>query len=433
MAWQDISASTFKVVYDDNYGSDLCEETYATLQYDDASISPTSVKLRFKYQKTTIYWYLDLIYILLYPTESTKRKLLTIKTDHTESTAGWPYYSTPFTISKSYAVAKFTIPDFWICNDGYENTDNTATAFYNAYKDGVWRGDNMRCTVSAKSIAIASNKTVVTAVSKGTVNIIDNGDNSFTLQGTKGKNGVNNPVTSLTLQWGYTISYNGTFKNNSIRSLTITNPSNPVCRVYARSVTGATYGSAAIAATYLDVKQYVGPGVPGKAKISYTKSRLTIKENWTISWTAAAATNTNSPVRGYRVRVLVNDKSVQIKNASGTVISSDNGNTSDNLRYYYDTESTGTSLTFYTAYQGVKPNDKIKITVEGYTKNGKGTRVFGTTRSISDEYTVQYAGIMRTKVSNAWKEGQVHVKVNNIWKEAEVVYTKVNGVWKETD
>jgi hypothetical protein len=435
MAWKDISASTFKVVYDDDYGSDLCGETYATLQYDDANTSATSAKLRFKYQKTTYYWYLDLIYILLYPTDSSKRKLLAIKTDHSESTAGWPYYSPAFTVTKAYNAEKFTIPPFWICNDGYNNTEDTAIAFYNMYKDGAWRGDNMRCTVAAKSISISASSTIISSVGKGTVSITDNGDNTFTLKGTKGASGTGNAATGPTLKWGYTSSCSGTFKNGETKALTIADESDATRTVYAKSITGATYGNDVTVSASLAVKQYVGPQKPGFILITYTKSKLTPDEDWGLAWEPAKAANSSSPVKGYRIRVFVNGKTIPIKNGSGTVIASDTGVSGDAWRYYYDREYTTTNTTFYATKNNLKAGDKVEFVIQGYTKNAKGTKIFGGsgTQTTSGELVIQNAGVVRTKVSGSWKEGQVYVKVSGAWKEAEAVYTKVNGVWKEAN
>ena len=438
MAWVNISENTFKKTY--NGHGDHSGYIHVKLQYDNASVSPTSVKLRFVlFGNAPDFW--DMYYILLYPTDSSKRTLHVLKdvfTLYDPDLDAWPYYAKQtFTVTKSAGAAGFTIPAFWFICDGWDNTSpDTAAAFYNNYKDGGVR-DDWRTAYGATTIAIASNSTVATAISKGTVSITDNGNNTFTLKGTRGAAGNNNPVKSSSLKWGYNTSYSNTFTNNSTKTLEITTPTAATRTVYAKSTTSPTYGSDAVAAVSLAVKQYVGPTKSGKPEITYKRSRLTIKDEWTISWGASAPTNSSSPVRGYRIRIFVNDTSIQIKNASGTVLSSDNGNTSDKWRHYYDSESTSTSMTFYVNKHDIKPKDVVKIVVHGYTKNAKGEKVFiSDNYNTSEEYQVRHAGIMRTKISDGkkpWKEGQVYVKTDGKWKEAEVVYTKADGKWKEAD
>lgn len=442
MAWKDISASVFKVVYDDNYGSDLCGETYATLQYDDSSISPTSVKLRFKYQKSTNYWYLDLIYILLYPTDSTKRKLLIVKTDHSESTAGWPYYSTSFTISKSYTARKFTIPTFWICNDGYENTDNTATAFYNAYKNGVWRGDNMRCTVAAKSIEIASSTTTAKAVTVKDPVIKDNGNNTFTITFYPGTAGTNNRVKSNKYIWKLAGDAEASTTTSTSLTKSITCKASAASQtVYARTEVDGTYNDVKTDTISKVIKNYQAPTSPGKPTISWTKSRMTLRENyWTLKWGESSATNSSSPVVSYRIRLYRKNSegkfvSIPIINGDGETVSTKLGATD----HPYDRDvSRGTSMKLYGAKCGLKAGDTIQVGIYAKALNGAGSNLWsggGTTESRSASYTVQNTGIVHVNVDGTnWKEGQVWVNVDGTnWKEAETVSINVDGTnWKES-
>ena len=78
-----------------------------------------------------------------------------------------------------------------------------------------------------------------------------------------------------------------------------------------------------------------------------------------------------------------------------------------------------------------KPGDKVKATLYAYHTNGAGTKLFSS-KVTSDTYIVRNSGIMRAKLSGAWKEGQVYVKISDDWKEAAAVYVKINGSWKES-
>lgn len=286
-------------------------------------------------------------------------------------------------------------------------------------------------------------------VGKGTVSITDNYNNTFTLKGTKGASGINNPSTGPTLKWGYDTRYSNTFTNNSNIVLTIvTNSQTDATRpIYAKSITGATYGNDQTAFAQLDVRQYVGPSAPGKPVISYNKNRLTTKENWLFTWTSATKTNDSSPVKGYRIRLYRkrgNSDFVKlpIYGSDGKYLSTKVVSSGD---IYYDRAGNYLSVYIYPAYYSkdihpdepdILPGDQIKLAVSAYTQYGKdntGNQLFRTGEVFSDVSTIQNAGIMRVKVGGAWKEGQVYIKVGGAWKEAEVVQTKVNGDWKESE
>ena len=434
MAWKDISASTYKKVYDsgnDGATGAANGNIWVTLQYDDASETPTSVKLRFKLNSTNSGNYWDMFYILMNPTNSDKRKLYPLKTVYTNTTSdSFPYTSSSFTVTKTYTASTFTIPAYWICDDGNNNTSDTATDFYNQYKDSAWRGQNCRTAVSSASISVSSTTTVATAIGNGTCSITDNGDNTFTLKGTKGASGTNNAASGPTLKWGYNTDYSNTFSTGDKKTLSIATPGNATRTVYAKSVTGATYGDDKTKTASLAVKQYVAPSKPSGIKITYTKSRMTVKENWTLEWTGGKKTNDSSPVEGYRIRIYKNGKTIQFKNSNGDIKTTDSG--SGDGRYYYDRDDTSTTMNINTSTNGFAPGDKVQILMHTYTKNAKGGRVFSD-GVWSSEYTVQNAGVARVKVSGAWKEGIVYTKVSGVWKEADVVYTKVSGAWKESE
>lgn len=429
MAWKDISASTYKKIYNSGKSATSAANgnVWVTLQYDDASETPTSVKLRFKLSSKDSGNYWDMFYILMNPTDSSKRKLYPLKTVYTNTTSdSFPYTSSSFTVSKTYSAAKFTIPAYWICDDGNNNTSDTATDFYNQYKDSAWRGQNCRTAVSSTSLAVLADNTVATDVKAGTCSITDNGDNTFTLKGTKGASGTNNTASGPTLSWGYSNSYGTTFTNGQKETLKIADSSKASRKVYAKSVTGATYGDDKTAKDELAIKQYVAPSKPSGISITYTKSRMTIKENWTLKWTGGTKTNDSSAVAGYRIRIYKDGKTIQFKNSKGEVLTS--GSSSD---YYYDRDDTSTTMNINTSTNGFAPGDKVQVSICTYTKNGKGTRLCSGAAT-SSEYTVQNAGVANVKVSGAWKEGKIWVKVSGAWKEAEVAKAKVSGAWKES-
>lgn len=272
-------------------------------------------------------------------------------------------------------------------------------------------------------------RTWYTPIGTGDVKIKDNGNNTFTITGTKGKDGDNNTASGPNLSWGYTDSYGTTTTSGKAIGLTIEKPTAATRRVYAKNVTKAAHGSSTTAKTYADIKQHVAPNAPTNLEITHSKSRMTIKENWTLSWTAATAKNKSSPITGYRIRLFKNGKAIPLKNSNGKIVST--AGTDDN---YYDrplTTTKETTMLIDMQHYDFKPGDKVKATLYAYHTNGAGTKLFSS-RATSDTYTVQNSGIMRAKLSGAWKEGQVYVKISGDWKEAAAVYVKINGSWKES-
>lgn len=432
MAWKDISSTVIN--YKDSAGSYHSGKTALCLQYDDDNVSPTSIKVRFKYYRTdgnagNLH---DSIYVLYnpnnYPT-SIGRVLYFIKknTKNSGSTIAWPFYSDSFTITKDYNAETFTLQDLWICNNGDTAVTATASAIY---EHSRFSSSQYACHHDSQAFSAEKGKTVATEIGKGTITITDNYNNTFSISGTKGAAGTNNPSSGPTISWGYTDSY-GTSGSVTNKSLTITTPANATRTVYAKCVTGAVYGADTTVTTEKAIKQYVAPSAPGIPSISYEGSRITLKTPWTFSWAASKATNSSSPIKGYRIHLYKNN--VLIK---GLAIGTDNtiklvsGGTNE----YIDRETTNTTLKITDpAAFGFVAGDQIKLTVYSYTRYGEkntGTQLFST-KAAENTFSTQNAGVVQVNV-NGWKEGQVYVNINGTWKEAESISTNVNGVWKES-
>jgi hypothetical protein len=273
--------------------------------------------------------------------------------------------------------------------------------------------------------------TTWTAVSAGTVTITDNYNNTFSVKGGKGKSGENNPSTGPTVSWGYTTAYeySGAATN---KALTIKTSSDATRTVYAKSITGATYGDDAVVTASKGIKQYVAPKAPGSPVLSYNKSRLTVNEPWTFSWTAATKTNSSSPVKGYRIYLYKNDSRITgltAGEANNIVLTAGGSNA------FLDRNSTSTTVILDPADFGFEAGDTVKLGICAYTRYGAsndGDPLFNNTEIMSSKYTIGNAGVVNVKIGGAWKEGQVYVKINNAWKEADTVSTKINGVWKDS-
>lgn len=446
MAWVDIDASIFKHTFSCKYDTDSQDACFVTLQYDSSAISPTEAKIRFKLNKDDSKVSGDLFdtfYLLVNPNDSSSRMLVGLKTTYTAKSPNrdaWPYVSsTILTLTKTYNAEKFTIPEFWLCNNANKTIATTAQAFYNGYKDSEWRGKNLRTTSRAIGISVASGTTVATSVGVGSVTITDNGNNTFSITGTKGANGTNNTASGPTLSWGYTNSYGNAVSNPT--ALEITTQANASRTVYAKSITGAEYGSDAVATAYKAIKQYIKPGNPGVPALSADSKkngRLTVRQNWRYTWTAAAKTNDSSLVAGYRIYLYKNGSVVQgLTAGTGDSITLNASGTNE----FLDRNSTSCAVTFDPVAFGFRAGDTVQLKVCAYAINGKSqttwtvsskTYSLFSSEAASAVTTVENAGIVRVKVGGSWKEGQVYVKVGGSWKEAVSVNTKIGGAWKES-
>ena len=305
-----------------------------------------------------------------------------------------------------------------------------------------------------------------TGVGPGSTSITDNYDNTFTVSGTVGSNGTNNAVTKGTLSWTC-YKPNGSWWTNTSNNYPSENftVSNTV-RSKSKTFNLANFGGMGTAATrkaavniltigtkgdsiyntdgvtpsnafrWLDIKQYIAPSVISDLKINYNKNRLTIKEPWRFSWTAATAGNTTSQVKGYRIRLFKNDVEIPIKNSSGQVISLTNSSYGG---HPYDTNSTSTSFTIYPDKQDFAAGDTVAILVHAYTRYGVNNERTGESNYVfspyvmSSNYKVQNAGIVQVRTSSGWHEGQVHIRSASGWHEAETVQVRAASGWHESE
>ena len=295
-------------------------------------------------------------------------------------------------------------------------------------------------------------------IGSGSLKITDNYNNSFTVTATPGTSGAGNPVTKSSLWisqtkdssgkwvWGSAIAGGTGSFSRTINLTDITTADTKTVGAYLR--TYATYGENKNLEETANIRQYVAPSspkIPELMEVNYTGKRLTADMAWTWSWEPATATNKYSPIVGYRIRLYKNGsliKGLSInKSTNGQYYLVKGSNTNEYLDYegYDDDLNTKKSLIIEkpTTF-GFKAGDTVKLGLFAYTRKGinnDGYQLFsgGSTQQVnSGIYTVENKGVMRVKINNSWKEGQVYVKTGESWKEAQGVYTKVNGSWKES-
>lgn len=313
-------------------------------------------------------------------------------------------------------------------------------------------------TATVKSETLT--RTTWTNVKKGTTTITDLFNNKFKISATKGDDGENNDASGpSSLVWGYNTKYENKYSNGATKTLTISGKGK-TRTVYAKSTTTGERGTDQVATASKGIRQYIAPPLPSSVSVSWNsdRTRLTIKDNWTFSWTAPTAANTGSPIKGYRIALIKYNtsakawESIAIKDSRGTTISK---NPTESTWHSVDTAST--SFTIYPVRQNFKAGDKLKLGVRPFTMYGEDNDAGTATASDSNtgklfsegdddstyrwssELTVQNSAIMRVKTSDNSKfvEGVVHVayfddKAKKVkFKEAEVVKV-YSGGWKES-
>jgi hypothetical protein len=168
---------------------------------------------------------------------------------------------------------------------------------------------------------------------------------------------------------------------------------------------------------------------------SLKNGRLTIKKLWKFHWGPATKRNDSSQLVGYRIRLYKNGKTIPIKNASGSQLSSLRPTTTDD--WIYDRNSTSTEITIDPVLHGFVPGDTVYLGVYAYSKDNNGKQLFndgggGEYQLTSSSEPVLNAGVVQVKVGDGWTEGQVWVKTPDGWKEADTVSTKTADGWKES-
>jgi len=271
--------------------------------------------------------------------------------------------------------------------------------------------------------------------------------NKVVFSGNAGTKGDSNSLSSSTLYYTdngtlpTTTNYTGYFNLGSTSNGSFTKEISfsKNCTIKARVYNSFTYNNAYSSTAECSVKYCTIPSFSKAPVLTYNKSRLTIKEPWTFSWTGVDGTN--CPIVSYRLRLFKGKASnamtqIAIKNASGEVIS--------DSEKRYDTGNTNTSFVLDPIENGFEPGDIVKLSIFAQGKTANTENLWwsgnGTTHTYSAEYLVQNAGVMRPLVNSKHVEGVVLVALQDnsdkgyTWTEADVVkvYTP-NKKWAEAE
>lgn len=304
-----------------------------------------------------------------------------------------------------------------------------------------WSGQSPAVTSNTKDATIQYHTDI--DISPVKVQIIDNGNNTFTVTGTPAEDGTNN-VAATTYAWGYTSACSNAAPVNS-EALDIAKESDTTRTVYAKAIARPSWiydsnyksGNGYTYSTNAAIKQYVAPGssgIPTLTAASYRNGRLCLRNGegnnrWEFTWAAATKTNNAADTVYYRVALERNGVTITWKDWNDSSVGSSQTATNSSWLSF---DTTSTSIKIDPVNSGFVPGDTVRLRVKSYIRNGKNQIVASSTYINSERYTVENTGVVRIKAGGAWKEGQVWVKVNGTWKEAQTVNIKVNGSWKES-
>lgn len=271
---------------------------------------------------------------------------------------------------------------------------------------------------------------------KPSVTITDNGNNTATITTTVGSNGNNNNASSVQLKYTLVADVS-TYKD--IASGSTVSFDSSTTRVYIWARTVGTYTGNNNAYLYSDVletnqtvKYYAKPANQPKPNITYNTKKPTLKSTYTISWEAAQAGNSNSPIAGYRIRLFKYNETTSLYDINLGLGTNHDGD------YYIETDASDHTISFTNDDLIIKlqPKDIIVAALNVWSVDGAGNRLYYdlTNPELSSNVETKNLGIIKIKQSdNTWIEGQVWVKKSdNIWYEASGVFIKDNNTWKES-
>lgn len=486
MAWVDICSKT----YDSNYNTGKVK---VVIQYNDATVTTTSLTCRAKGYLTAWNGSCEDTYFI-YSNGGGISRICYRGGTSTKKNGSSYYTSNSFTLSKTSTTSYFTLPELRLCNDGSHHEPSKYTDSNGRGWSIYWKNSrHMWTTVNSGGSTISTN-VYVHSVSKPSAPSAptNNHNNTFSASCSAVSNPGYNPVTT-TIQ--YKLGDNGSWVDaGSAGTRIISNkahsaePAADSQTVYVRVKAQPTYGSDANKDKIADpvysnsssgtiLKNYVAPSQPTEApSVSKTKSRFTVKEPWTVSWSKttqqAQKKNNSSPVAGYRIVMLVKRGGtggwisepfkVKANNSQGWKYLGQNPNNKGNGDDWYTVDTSDlnnqTSITIDPMVQGFVPGDKVKIGICPYIlwkaanpthedSFGDTYKLFsseqtinggidGETYTFTEEITVQNAGVVRVKTGtdkSSFKEGIVWVKTSDGWKEADVVKVKTANGWKESE
>lgn len=414
----------FYFLYNDDVNSDL-QLCSIKLEYDVDTANSENLTIRFVLSGYDGYS-TDSCHILFNPVdEETPGQLLLLKES---GETDYPYYSSSITLHKQLDAEFFTLPAFWVCNNGNNVITNTASDYFKAYQSEGKRAEYVH-RINSSTIKI--NTVQITDITPGDIYIVDNYNNTFSISCTKS---INNEVYSQILSWGYTNKCANTITADALSNqpLTLGKSSSETRKVYAKAVIKGPQGPLAEVKAEAAIKQYIAPSSPSVPKItpdSLINGKLDPAKKWTFTWEAAPAINETSKVVGYRIRLYKNNTPIDIYNNQGEIVS-----ISSARDKFYDSDTPDTKFTISPSNYNFVTGDAIMIKIEAYTRYGKnndGDILISPAAQTSNKFQVSKVSPIKVNIGNGrWANATVFAKNLTGWHEATALYIKPeNNEW----
>jgi hypothetical protein len=413
-----------------------------------------------------------------------------------KSSAKWNNFPTELSYDDGYAEETFEIAnnttslsyDFRImCAQDFESND---TRFNNCPANGNGNTSTSNETYNTARASGTITRTSYTNLTGGSITLVDNGNNTFHLEGKNATAGTNNPIASssvnvkiynttdtsgeaarecnfnpgtrseATFRRDYDADGQASYKNMYIDANTK--------KIVVSWSYNATYGPNITGTTTYTVntnfKYYMIPNPPtsiwyvsnGKSSASDGTFEPRLKKELSWRWTGASSGNSNSSITGYKICIYKNEV---VAGEGGTAFyldapSSDADTSITNEPLYNGTlddgtpghkiETTLTSNTnlnfkFIPKDEGFVNNDKCICSVFSATTWGDDSIHYSAT-SVLGECTLKNGAVVWVRAPKnpptdntlVWKEGTVYVYHNDEWKEAEGVHVRKGSEWKES-
>ena len=453
----------------------------ATLQYDAANVSTTSIDIRFKLSNSSNNYKKLEFYTLVNPGVKNSESFIQVK----ETGKSWPSYSKScISLTKKASDSSFAIPEIWLCNIGEGNSGSITyeagfykiayaknnpndkvsglAKVYDYFKTAEYFYDAPRQKYKTiiKSFNLSVSGTVATAPTLSNLlfeSVILKDSNNrgyFQIKAKADVTKLGTGAKSVTRKCGL-YGVNGNTLDANTKHITNLDFTDNVYRYFQtdadrrRLKPNTKYGIRFRAKNDLDLAKNLDgvlttPGIvapSGKCqKLEISPSKLLPNSNLSFSWKRPDDKGNNLGTKvgafGYQIRVFKNGDNITENRLlpTGKSISdkatywfSKPEDTSDIKISWSDCLPDGTTL---------KAGDRIKFHVAPYRYYLETYYVTSDAVAISAEYVVGSDDvIVAIKDSSNWKFGKVWVNTATVdkpanWKLAKQIYVKSDNSWK---
>lgn len=488
--WVRIGETSYPYTGEGYYETNKTSDTdvyyfYLKFEVDEFSATPTSIKCKytFRHTKRGTGYYTDFFY-LYFPSTGANYLL-----HHGGADVNTTYNyqrvipkSGTFTLTKKASATSFTLPAFWICNQGRVGTLGT-------FKKSYFESGGSRVNYCSKYSKISHITAYATQLTGGSLKLDDNNNNTYTLTITE-PTGTRNSMQGEKVYYYYSnteVTDTSTIKWNKAsydESYTYTIPSNkgPNPWIYFQMTYKDEYGlnyDALTASTQVRLYQspipfgkYSRPTITPCQNSGEPSSKIVPNGSLKLEWNMGEQRNGHSPVTSCRVYFFIK-KSGEDKWKSYGTKASTLPDTKDQMysdMYYYeggvegggnlndkanikfndkeytvdiDHENKKCTMVLPCKDFGLKKGDKCKVWISTMHSHKTGlidqpyfwalTEYNDTNEyQSSEEHKVESSGTVNVHSSTKFVEGHAYVHNATEWIEASSIYIHTGSEWEES-